>query len=174
VLTARGDILLLSLTGRNATIGIYAVAVTAASPMAALTAAVSTQTFSERARGGSRLPGLKRILVGSMIVVALGVFGLEALLTTILGSAYEKSVLPAQILLVASPAASLRVHITARLRGGGAVRRATVIEAIAFVATVLPLVAVVGDAQPLTVALISFGGYIAGAGAAVIIDRKMR
>lgn len=166
-LILRGDVLLLSLSGRNLTTGIYIVAATVGAPLQALTAAIATQSYSERARN-IRLP-VRRVFLGALVASIGLILGAEFALVPLLGPEYRESIAPAQILVLAALPNMLRQRIIAEMRASNGKDAAVLVESFTTAATLMPLAIVLDTIGPLGASLISLIGYSAGAVAAVAL-----
>jgi O-antigen/teichoic acid export membrane protein len=170
--TERGDVLLLSLSGRDTVTGIYVVAATISAPITSIAAAVTTQTYSEAARGRSLATlGLKSA-VGLLVAIAVLAAFAQFALVPLLGEAYRGSIVPAQILLLAAIPSVYRQRTTSLMRACGQKRAAVVIEFITLVATMAPLLVLLQTASPTMAALISLIGYTIGAAVAWLLQRS--
>ncbi len=160
-LVARGDVLLLSLSGRHDVTGIYVVAATAAAPLQAVVAAVTSLAYSEGVRG--RRLNIRSILIASAVGGVLIAVALELLLERVLGAEYAGSVRPGQLLLAAGIPAIYRQQKTSVMRADGRSRDAVLVEFLTAVATLVPLLFVVSSVTSTQAALISVAGYSLGA-----------
>ncbi len=162
-LTASGDVLVLSLTGRNLVTGIYVVAVTASAPLTAIAGAITTQAFSEAAQGRLAYRHSRRIVVsaGGLIVAYLVV--LQFAMPLFLGNEYQAAVVPAQILVIASVPAIYRRYVTSSLRATEHRTTAVRIELTTLVVTLGPFILLRNVVTPTSAALISLVGYTVGA-----------
>jgi O-antigen/teichoic acid export membrane protein len=126
--TERGDVLLLSLSGRDTVTGLYVVAATISAPITSIAAAVTTQTYSEAARGRAlSRPGIRSAIGLVLAIVILAVVAQFALVP-LLGEAYRGSILPAQILLLAAIPSIYRQRTTSLMRAYGHKRAAVITE----------------------------------------------
>lgn len=169
-LAARGDLLVLGFVAADNMVGLYAIALTVASPVLAIGGAVGTQSFAETARGSTfrveRSRGL--MLVG---LVAIGLIATPPAVRIVVGAEFEGAIEPARILLIANLLAVPRIAISSAARGRGEMRAANLIDGLTAVAVLLPI-PLVSTLGLTPVAMVSLIGYSAGTTLALLWSRQ--